>query len=176
MAHDAPAAGFHGMFHDVLRDAGGAVVWDRGWQKNVIVTDARRLLAGFLHGAPTTADPIQGLRVGTGLATWDSPPGPPTPAASQAALVTPVHTLPVGPNLRIEYLDNAGNTTATITNRLQIFATFGANVPATTPVTLREFGLVARLGGTDVLVNYRTHQAIAKDPASTLERTIWLVL
>jgi hypothetical protein len=41
--------------------------------------------------------------------------------------------------------------------------------------TLREFGLVASLGGSDVLVNYRIHTAIAKDPTSSLVRTIWLV-
>jgi hypothetical protein len=41
--------------------------------------------------------------------------------------------------------------------------------------TLREFGLVATLNGSEVLLNYRTHPAIAKDPVSTLDRTIWLV-
>jgi hypothetical protein len=41
--------------------------------------------------------------------------------------------------------------------------------------TLREFGLAAQLNGVTVLINYRTHPAIAKDPASTLERTVWLV-
>jgi len=40
---------------------------------------------------------------------------------------------------------------------------------------LREFGLIASLDGVPVLINYRTHPAIAKDPVSTLERTIWLV-
>jgi hypothetical protein len=175
MSPEATARGLRGMYRDVLLDGAGRIIWDRGWRRNVIVTDARRLLAGFLHGSPTAVDPIRGLRVGTGLAQWDAQ-GPPAPSSSQAALVTPVFTLPVGPKLTIDYLDGAGNPSVNPTNRLQVFATFDANVPSTTPVTLREFGLVARLSGSDVLINYRTHQAIAKNPSSTLERTIWLVL
>jgi hypothetical protein len=178
------ATGIRGMFHDVLRDADGRVVWDRGWQKNVIVADARRLLATFLHGSAPAAIGIKGVQVGAGLPAWDSPPGPPTPTASQAALVNPLFTLavgaplPAGSDLRIEYLKPASeDTTKDPTNRLQIFARFGPDVPpATQPITLREFGLVGELDGTDVLINYRTHQAIAKDPTSALERTIWLVL
>lgn len=178
------AAGFSGKFHDVLRAADGRVVWDRGWQKNVIVADARRLLATFLHGTAPAAVGIKGVRVGTGLPQWDSPPGTPAPSPNQTALVTPIYTmevgatLPAGSELRIEYLEQASdNTTTTPTNRLQIYARFGPNIPpAGAPVTLREFGLVGSLSGSDVLINYRTHQAIAKDPTSTLERTIWLVL
>jgi hypothetical protein len=34
---------------------------------------------------------------------------------------------------------------------------------------------VGRLNSTDVMINHVRHVAIAKDPTSTLERTIWLV-
>jgi hypothetical protein len=168
-----------GMFRDVLRDGRGRVTWDSGWQKNAIVTDCRRLLAGFLRGAPTGALGIQGLRVGAGLAVWDQPPGPPPPISTQAALVDPnSHTIPRA-SLQLAYLTGA-TVTATPTNRLQIVAVLGPGVPpwpdTTHPTsTLREFGLFGRLDSTDVLLNYRTHPAIAKDPSSTLERTIWLV-
>lgn len=174
MSPDIAGPGLRGMFRDTLRDERGRVVWRRDWQKNVIVADARRLLAGLLRGAPSTLG-IKGLRVGSGNPSWDST-GPPAPSPTQAALVAPVHTLGVGPDLRIDYLDSAGNPSVSPTNRLQIFGTFQANVPPGGPHTLREFGLVATLNGTDVLINYRTHEAIAKDPTSKLERTIWLVL
>jgi hypothetical protein len=41
--------------------------------------------------------------------------------------------------------------------------------------TLREFGLVGKLGGSTVLINEVRHAAIVKDPESTLVRTIQLV-
>jgi hypothetical protein len=64
----------HGMFRDVLRDRDGRVTFDSGWIKNAIVVDCRRLLAGFMRGAPTVALGIQGLRVGAGNPVWDVPP------------------------------------------------------------------------------------------------------
>lgn len=65
-------------------------------------------------------------------------------------------------------------------NRVQIEATLGPDVPPWPDAdhasgNLREFGLVATLDGGPVLINYVTHPLIAKDPASTLERTIWIV-
>ena len=170
--------GLHGMFRDVLRDQRGRVVWERPWVKNVIVTDCRRLLAGFLRAAPTVTIGIQGLQVGAGLASWDGT-GPPAPNATQASLVDPFpYMVPPGA-IQKDFLIG-GVVSATPTNRLQIRATLGANMPpwpdANHPdSTVREFGLVASLDGAPVLINYRTHPAIPKDPVSTLERTIWLV-
>jgi hypothetical protein len=168
-----------GMFRDVLRDADGRITWDSGWQKNAIVTDCRRLLAGFMRGAPSTTLGIQGLRVGAGLAVWDQPPGPPPATANQVALVDPNPHIVQRANLQLAYLTGA-TVTATPTNRLQIVAILGPGVPpwpdtTHSTATLREFGLFGRLDGVDVLLNYRTHPAITKDPSSTLERTIWLL-
>lgn len=176
---DSPTVNLHGMYRDILRDERGRIIWDRGWRKNAIVLDCRRLLAGFMHGAATTALGIQGLRVGAGLASWDLPPGPPAPGPAQTALVDPnPFTIPRA-SLQVDYL--AGSViSGTPTDRLQIVATLGPGVPSWpdashASATLREFGLVAQLDGAPVLINYRTHPAIAKDPFSTLERTIWLV-
>jgi hypothetical protein len=174
-------ANLQGMYRDVLRDTAGRVTWDRGWQMNAIVTDCRRLLAGFMRGAPPGTLGIQGLQVGTGLAAWDQPPGPPPPTAGQAALVDPhPFTVPVA-NLQIDFLDlTTDSVSAAPTNRLQIVASLGPGVPSWpdsdhATSTLREFGLVGQLNGATVLINYVTHPAIVKDPTSTLERTIWLV-
>ena len=65
------AANLQGMYRDVLRDSARHMRWDGGWQKNAIVTDCRRLLAGFMHGAPTGALGIRGLQVGAGLTAWE---------------------------------------------------------------------------------------------------------
>lgn len=177
--------GLTGIFRDRVVDADGQVTWDSGWQHNAIVIDFRRLLAGFARGAPTTTLGIQGLMVGAGDPLWDTA-GTPPPSTTQTALVDPnpfllkrpPPPLPAGTSITFDYLAGAV-VSPTPTNRLQVVATLGANVPAwpdanhSTP-TLREFGLVAELDGVQVLLNYRTHPAIARDPFSSLIRTIWL--
>jgi phage tail-like protein len=168
----------HGMYRDVVRNAQGTVTFDSGWRRNAIVADCRRLLAGFMRGQPATVG-IQGLQVGAGLPAWDQPPGPPPAGPTQTALVDPQpFTVPPG-NLQIDFLQG-GTATANPTDRLQVVATLGPGVPpwpdASHPAaTLREFGLVGRIGTAPVLINYVTHLPIVKDPASTLTRTIWLV-
>lgn len=171
-----------GVYRDVLRNAHGRVIWDRGWRTNTIVADCRRLLAGFMRGDPTSAVGIQELQVGAGRAEWDQ--NPPLPNEMQGSLVdlAPYH-VPLN-SLKIDYLDG-GNPSSNPTRRLQIVATLGPKVPEWPepgnglPIhptaTLREFGLVGQLDGAPVLINYVTHVAIVKDPFSTLERTIWLV-
>lgn len=169
-----------GMYRDVLRDTQGRVICDRGWHSNAIVTDCRRLLAGFMLGENTTLG-IQGIRLGAGNPAWDQPPGTPPSTPAQTQLVDPnPHFVPSN-DLQLNYLiPDTDSETANPTNRLQIFASLGPNVPpwpdANHPSsTLREFGLVGQLAGEEILINYVTHPAIPKDPASTLERTIWLV-
>jgi hypothetical protein len=170
----------HGRFRDVLLDASGREIWSTPWCDNVIVDNCRRLLATFMHGAPPASVGVGAMRVGAGLDSWDVTP-PPAPPPTVTQLVDPFpFTVPSG-SLAIDYLDVAtDNVSATPTRRIQIVATLGPGVP-TWPdanhatITLREFGLVGQLGGVDVLINYRIHPAIAKDPTSTLVRTIWLV-
>jgi hypothetical protein len=174
-----PAGWPDGIYRDLLRGPDGSVRWRSGRRKNVIVVDCRRLLAGFMRGTPGTLG-IQGLRVGAGRESWDQPPGPPPPTAGQAQLVDDnPFTVPLA-NLQLHFLDGP-NVTADPTNRIQVVATLGPGVPpwpdpATghPTSTLREFGLIGELDGTDVLIDYVTHLAIPKDPSSTLERTIWL--
>jgi len=167
-----------GMYRDVLRDAAGRVVWDRGWAKNAILADCRRLLAAFMGGQPGGTLGIQGLAVGAGLAAWDqAPPAP--PSGSETGLVDPSPFVVGAADLAFQFMDGAVPS-ATPTNRLQIVATLGPNVPpwpdaAHASGNLREFGLVAQIGGTPTQINLVRHPVVAKDPASTLERTIWLV-
>lgn len=180
---DPPAAGPHGRFRDVLRDVNGGVVWDRGWVGNAIVTDFRRLLAAFVRGSPT-ADGVMGLQVGAGRPEWDDSGGPPPPSTAQAELVDPAPHLIPREDLQLGFVDpETGSPSSTPTRSLEIRASLGPGVPPWPDLpdgphstsTLREFGLVGRLDGELVLLNYRTHPAIAKDPASTLDRTVWLV-
>jgi hypothetical protein len=174
--NESPTIQLHGMYRDVLRGSEGEVLFDRGWQKNAIVADCRRLLASFTRGSPALG--VQGLAVGSGLAAWDEG-GPPVPSPVQTALEDPnPFVIPVA-DLSIDFIDS-GVVTATPTNRLQIVASLGPGVPPWpdadhVAASLREFGLMGELDGSPTLINYITHPVIHKDPASTLERTIWLV-
>ncbi len=168
----------HGMYHDLLRSADGRVIWDSGWHKNTIVSSCRSLLAGFMRGDPPSTG-IEGLQVGVGLDAWDRPPGLPVPDSNRTNLVDPnAYTVDLT-HIKIDYLDGS-TVTNNPTNRLQIVATLGPHIPDWPDEhhptsTLREFGLVGKINNNRVLINYVAHTAIAKDPFSTLERTIWLV-
>ncbi len=173
---DTPMPTPQGHYRDRLTGRDGRVLWDRGWQKNAILVDCRRLLAAFMGGGGALG--IQGLALGAGLAVWDAvPPAP--PAGNEVALVDPNPTVVPPAALAFTFL-NGNVPSVAPTNRLQVVVTIGPGVPAWpdanhAAANLREFGLVAQLGGADVLVNMVRHPVIAKDPLSTLTRTIWLV-
>jgi len=175
---ETAANALSGRYRDVLTAADGAVLWDRGVRKNTITSSCHSLLAGFVAGAPTTAVAIQGLLVGQGLDAWDAG-GPPPPTPAQTKMVDPNPFLV--PRAALQFTFLSGNVpSAQPTNRLQIVATLGPNVPTWPDANhvsgnLREFGLVAQLNGAQALINYVTHPVIVKDPTITLTRTIWLV-
>jgi hypothetical protein len=172
------AAGVRGRYRDRLRDARGRVVHDSGWHSNVITDGFRTLLAGFVRGVPTGAVGVTGLWLGAGDPTWDAA-GTPPGSSARTVLVDPQPFLVPRAQLGLEFLAGAAVSPAP-TNRLQIVAHLGPGVPAWPDAqhasgNLREFGLVCQLDGAPLLVNYVAHPVIAKDPAATLERTIWLV-
>jgi hypothetical protein len=170
MTRELVAHQLYGVYHDRLLDAHGRLILDRGWQKNVIVTDCRRILAGLMRRDDGMTG-IQELRYGRGLPEWDE--NFVTADASQAELVDNDPIIIPAADLQFSYVQENGSAAATPTNRLQIYAKLGANQPPEGR-TLREFGLVGHLNGAPALINYVRHLPIIKDVASTLERTIWL--
>ena len=171
---EMPADALRGTYRDVLRDAGGRTVLDSGWRSNTIAGDCHRLLAAFMRKDPG-ARGLLGLQVGAGADVWDED-GPPPATPAETELVDPnPFTLD---QLQIEFLAG-GAVSSTPTSRIQVRATLKPGVPpwpgaGHVTANLREFGLVAELDDEVVLVNYVRHMVIAKDPESTLERTIWL--
>jgi len=171
-----------GRYHDVLYGPDGKIVWDRGWNKNAIQVSCRRLLASFLKAEPTALG-IDGLLVGAGSPAWDAGV---TPPATPTSAIVDLHPAkvgrlapPPGSTFQMDYLDGP-NVSPAPTNRLQISIKLGPGAPSWpdanhTTSNLREFGLVGRFNGSDLMLNYVTHPVITKDPFSTLERTIWLV-
>jgi hypothetical protein len=174
---ETPAAGLHGSWQDVIRNASGAVIDKTRIRSNAIVVDCRRILASFMAGAPTLG--IQGMLFGTGLSAWDVD-GPPAASPAQTALTDPNPYLVPAASLQIDFLDDIGTVVPGPTNRLQIVATLGPGQPSWPDAnhvagSLREFALVGELNGSPALINYVTHPVINKDPANSLERTLWLV-
>lgn len=167
-----------GYYRDVLTGADGRPTFDSGQQKNLIVANCRILLASFMRGSPPALG-IQALRVGIGLALWDTTPQPPD--VSQTALVDPNYYAMLAPQLQFSYLNALnGAPVPGPTNIVQIRATFGPGIPSWPDVnhptsTLREFALFGKLNNVDWMINSVRHPAIVKDPASTLTRTLWLV-
>lgn len=174
---ETPTAGLSGRWQDVIRDRSGIITHRTEVRPNTIVVDCRRILASFVAGASSLG--IQGMLFGSGLAAWDIG-GLPAAASAQTVLTDPNPFLVPAANLQIDFVDDVGAVVAGPTNRLQIIATLGPGDPPWPDVnhvagSLREFGLVGELDSSPALINYVIHPVINKDPASTLERTLWLV-
>ena len=173
---DHPTSGLHGLWRDRILNSDGYVT-EGAIRQNAIVVDCRRILSSFMAGAPSLG--IQGLQFGAGLAAWDVG-GPPAATAAQTALVDPNPFTGPSSSMQFDFVDDLGAVVAGPTNRLQIVATLGPGEPPWPDGdhiagSLREFGLIGELNGSPALINYVTHPVINKDPASTLERTLWLV-
>lgn len=169
--------GLYGRWQDVIRGPDGTVIHHGPVKPNAIVLDCRRILAALLGGSAALG--IQGMLFGAGDSAWDGS-SPPPATAGQTALVDPNPFLVPAADLQMDFVDDLGVVSATPTNRLQIVASLGAGLPPWpdgnhVAGSLREFGLVGELAGAPALINYVTHPVINKDPASTLERSLWLV-
>jgi len=171
--------GLAGTYQDVLRDATGTILWDSGPRRNTILTNCRRLLAALMRQTAGSVG-IQAIHIGAGDPAWDTIPPAPTDPSRTALVDLNRASVPLGA-AQFAFLQPDSDAVAPgPTNRLRVQAILGPGVPAWPDAnhptaTLREFGLVANLAGSPVLINYVVHPAIVKDPTSTLERTIWLV-
>lgn len=164
--------GPRGFYRDRLVAPDGTVA-DRGWRKNLIVDQARVLLAALVRG--DGASGLARMLVGRGEAAWDEePPGPPPRATSGLADPDPFE-VPVASG-DLAYADAAGAATDEPTNRLLLTVTLDENEPTgEDPWPLREFGLFAERDGEPMMINYVRHGVIHKPADATLERTIRLV-
>ncbi len=169
-------SGIKGIYRDILHDAEGRVIEDRGWRSNTILDGCRLLLAGFMMNE--TAAGITGLGVGQGEARWDTE-GVPTPhPGTTTGLLNRYNPLIPFSELDVVYLDQNDQVIVGPGSRLQITATLNPGYPApTAPLThypLREFGLFADLDGTEVMINNIRHPVLHKEETSTLIRVIRL--
>jgi len=171
-----------GMYRDILKDPGGGVIWDSGWQSNVIVQRCRILLAAFMKNDENPMG-IQCLKLGQGDPGWDSLDEPPKPEETVNLLVDPQPVeFEIGES-NLAYLDENDDTSEEPTNALQITVTLGVNQPPPpdddlTYYPLREFGLFGKYGNEDESEDYMIdcirHPVICKDKSATLVRVVKL--
>src|SRR5687768_498674 len=130
-----------GIYRDRLTGPGGVLVLDSGWRHNLIVLQARRLLAGFMKNE-ATAQGIQSMKVGRGDPAWDMVPPPAPDPGTLNQLVDATPFVISGGNLVLQYLTPSDTPTANVTNRVQITATLGPGQPTPStdpPYPMREF-------------------------------------
>lgn len=165
----------NGFYCDRLLDSRGREISNSGWRHNLIVTNCRVLLAGFMKN--DTALGVQSLQVGRGDPAWDAS-GAPAPNPNTTALTDAAPFVVPLASLTLQYLNSLDGVVATPTNIIQVTATLGPGqpTPATSPpYPLREFGLFGTLGGQPFMIDYVRHPLIQKDGSVSLERQIRLV-
>jgi hypothetical protein len=162
-----------GIYRDRLFSAGGAVVFDSEWRPNLIVTNCRVLLAGFMSNE-TTVRGIRSLQVGEGRPEWDTQPPPAPPLASNQLEDNNPFVIPVE-DLILQYLDDSDVIVPGPTSRVEITATLGLNQPTSGIFNLREFGLFGSLNGQPFMIDYVRHPVIQKSGSFTLERRVRLI-
>ena len=165
-----------GIYHDVLYDPEGRILEDRGWCSNTILDGCRLLLAGFMRNE--TAGGITGLAVGQGDPAWDTAGTPAPNPATTTGLVSRYNPIIPFSALEVVYLDQNDQIVTGPSMRLQMTATLVPGYPApTAPLSsyaLREFGLLAVLNGSEMMINNIRHPVLHKEEASTLIRVIRL--
>src|SRR5262245_62072353 len=141
-----------GIYRDRLLDAGGAVVFDSEWRPNLIVTNCRVLLAGFMSNE-ATARGIRSLQVGEGKPEWDTQPPSAPPLASNRLEDNNPFVIPVD-DLILQYLDDSDAIVPGPTSRIEITATLGLNQPTSGIFNLREFGILGLFNGQQFIIDY----------------------
>jgi hypothetical protein len=168
-----------GIYRDQLLNAEGCVVFDSGWNSNLIVANCRVLLAAFMRN-DARSHGIQSLQVGRGNAAWDTTPPPPPDPNTTTKLEDPSPFIIPVADLGIQYLNDRDEAVAGPTSRIQITATLGPGKPAAESFPLREFGLFGALDNAPgsplpFMIDYIRHPLIEKSGSVTLERRVRLI-
>lgn len=173
-----------GEYKDILTRK-GAVIENRGWKSNKIVPDYGKFLAALMKRDFVTDVGIEYIAVGAGSKTWETFLDRVKTFFNNGVIMNNGYwvwakKIDVGD---IRYLEENNDVTTDITNKLQILANFGENVPSNTgTLSFEEFALLGRgtkSGGSTIemfFINYVNHDnaPISKVPTMTLDRTIRL--
>ncbi|MBO8161166.1 MAG: hypothetical protein H0Z24_05970 [Thermosipho sp. (in: Bacteria)] len=161
---------FKGEVTDVLintKTGEKKVLWT---SKNVVVDDFSKLIAALVKNESGYSGALY-WAVGSGSDSWDDS-NPPLPSVTDTKLTSETYRKAITAD-DMAFLDDNGNETATITNKLQIKVTF---TETEANGALREFGI---FGGnatstkdSGIMINHKIHPLIYKTSDMILERTI----
>lgn len=157
-----------GEFRDIITYPDGTVE-DRGWNRNTIVVSVNQLISALLK-KETGYTGIQYWAIGSGQPEWDS--SQPNAQPTDRGCVNEFFRKAITPTA-IRFVDEAGQTTSAVTNRLEISLFFDKNEAVG---SWREFSII---GGnataslnTGYSINHKIHGKIEKTRDITIERTI----
>ena len=181
---DEKCSSIKGIYRDVLLRPDKTVIFDSGWQSNLIVDVFRVMLAEFMKNKQYVNRGITYLKVGKGYSVWDEN-GAPAPNEGMTGLIDPDPFVLSEAGLLIECLDENDVVTDSPTSRLQVTATLGTDQPpGVAPLSsypLREFGLFGEYeddtgAAQDYMIDCIRHPVIHKDASTTLIRVVRLYL
>lgn len=157
-----------GEFQDTITYADGRTEV-KDWNRNMIVNGISKLVACLLKGQAGYTG-LSYWAIGQGLDSWDA--SLPTAKATDVKLESEIGRKSI-PASAITFIDDAGQATSTVTNKIQItlefkesecngkwreFAIFGGNATTAT--------------NSGIMINHKIHELITKTSAMTIERKI----
>jgi hypothetical protein len=164
-----------GRYRDRLIDRNGRLIDDRGWRPNLIVDQARVLIAALLKNEPA----IGGLlywAIGTGDPAWDGRLI--EPDAGRSTLVDEAARQALA-EADIRFIDMDGRPSRMPTDQLEVRAVFdGDRLAAAGVLSLREFGVfggdATASAATGYLLDHVIHPRIDLTTGLSLERSLRL--
>ena len=168
----------NGYWHDIITNAVTGEVSEVGHSFNIITEAISKLAAARFRGG-TDFQGIQMWAVGSGSSAWDArwdSSLPPAADAAAARLVNEIGRLPIsisGQDSYMVFVDQNGNPTDGLTNRLLVRRQFGR-----TEVNgdWREFAIFGgnanETRNSGIMINHKIHRIITKTPDMTVERNI----
>jgi len=166
--------GMEGIWWDKIhtRQSDGSItVVETAKVHNTIMDKVAQLLAGLLKNETTFTGGILYHGLGRGNSAWDTSPTPPSPDKSNTILVDEYFRK--SPDL-VEYIDDIGNPTSTITNRVRLKTIF--DFSEANGEWIREQGVFGGDATTGLnsghIINIIRHSRIRKEDNVKLERFI----
>ena len=164
-----------GIYRDQLFDEEGTMKLDSGWNNNTIMTSFHTLLARLVRhddGLLKAQAISLIMRFGEFSNSWGSLVVEPTDETLTAAYTEFV--LDETSGLKVAYLNVDGVEQVKPSNRVQITATLGQNMPLGAVCPLGEFAVYLRCGtpDNDHIINHVRHPVISKTATDTLIRQI----
>jgi hypothetical protein len=171
-------SGSHELMPGYLVNATAGEMIELPVKHNLVVDACSKLIAALIKGDATYASDANYKlywEVGSGNGSWNDA-SPPNPVAGDTTLLAPLERKQIQA-ADMKYIDGSNNTSASVTNRLEITVKF---LSAEANGSLREFGIFAGNAtttlGSGFMINRKTHGIIFKTTGIELQRTLRLTL